>query len=62
LETKTIFLSFGVCWKASKASNDVNYDELTKRQTVQNANDEVMRTRWRGVRLEKYYANKKLVL
>jgi len=34
LETKTFFLSFGVCWKASKASNDVNYDELTKRQTV----------------------------
>jgi len=34
LETKTIFLSFGACWKASKAWNDVNYDELTKYQTV----------------------------
>jgi len=43
LETKTIFMSFGVCWKASKASNDVNYDELTKCQTVRNANNKVMR-------------------
>jgi len=23
-----LHLSFSVCWKASKASNDVNYDEL----------------------------------
>jgi len=45
METKTIFLSFVVCWKASKASNDVNYDELTKCQTIQNANDKVMRPR-----------------
>jgi len=41
-----------MCWKASKASNDVNYDELTKCQTVRNANDDVMHPRWRGVRLE----------
>jgi len=49
-----------MCWKASIASNDVNYDELAKRQTVRNANDEVMRPRCRGVRPEKYYATKNL--